>query len=317
MRTVDAHKNGMSSVRKWWISIRPYSLSASVIPVIFGATMALNQTQLGLNALTLTLSILAMLILQSGANILNDIHDYQNGLDRLATPVSGGIVRGLITTRQAWTAVWLLFICGSLLGIIISLMTTLALLFIGIPGVAIGWFYSHGRRSSLKFQSLGDAAVFLSFGILGTLGSWMAQTLRFSLLPIIWSLPISFLVIAILHANNWRDSKSDLAGGVRTVATHLGDRAAMVYYGVLIFSPYIILLLLMALPQLFNQRAFPAAGMITLLSLPLAIRLFKKARNRHQPVHPHDFIALDGASAQLNLLFGLLCILSLLIDHFT
>jgi hypothetical protein len=54
---------------------------------------------------------------------------------------------------------------------------------------------------------------------------------------------------------------------------------------------------------------------MTLLSLPLAISLSQKAQRRHNPAKPHDFVALDGSTAQLNLAFGGLCALAILIDH--
>jgi 1,4-dihydroxy-2-naphthoate octaprenyltransferase len=277
--------------------------------------MAMNLSSQKLNIPLLILSLMAMLLLQAGANILNDIHDFKNGLDKTITPVSGGIIRGLITTRQAWVAVSILFLAGSSLGIFISLRSTLLVLTVGIPGVLIGWFYSHGRQHSLKFSSLGDASVFFGFGTLGALGSWMVQTRQFSWLPMIWSTPIALLIIAILHANNWRDRLNDAEGGVRTVANRLGDRGALRYYTFLIYSPFLIILLLMTLPHIWDQPAFPLTGAMTLLSLPLAISLSQKAQRRHNPAKPHDFVALDGSTAQLNLAFGGLCALAILIDH--
>ena len=47
----------------------------------------------------------------------------------------------------------------------------------------------------------------------------------------------------------------------------------------------------------------------------MAIARWRKALNRATPKQPLDFIALDGATAQLNLVFGLLCTASLLV-HF-
>ena len=314
LRRAKQEKNMMRFLAKWWICSRPYSLSASLIPVLFGAVMAHHHSGKMSNFITLGLSLMAMILLQAGANILNDIHDLRNGLDRQATPVSGGLVRGLINERQAWLAVRLLFLSGSFLGLIIAWLSTPLVLAVGIPGVLIGWFYSHGRNSSLKFLSLGDAAVFLAFGILGALGSWIVQTGRFSWLPVIWSVPVSLLVIAILHANNWRDMESDRQGGVRTVANRLGDRGALLYFSLLIFAPFAILILLIILPPLLGQRPFPQSGLITLLCLPLAVRLQILAKKRKHPEGESGFITLDGSTAQLNLIFGMLCTLSLLLD---
>ncbi len=302
--------------RKWWTCSRPYSLSAALIPVLFGAVMALGRSPYSFQALTFALSLLAMVLLQAGANILNDIHDYRNGLDRTVTPVSGGLVRGLITVPQAWRAVMTLFASGSAVGLAICRLTSWKLLPIGLAGVALGWFYSHGHKKSLKFLSLGDGAVFLGFGALGSLGSWLVQTREFSFLPIVWSLPVSLLIVAIVHANNWRDSRSDLAGGVRTVANRLGDQGAMRYYGLLIFTPFVILLTLTTLPAFLDLPTVPPAALSTLLCLPLAIRLYRRARRRHEPARSADFVTLDGATAQLNLLFGILYTASLLLDYF-
>jgi hypothetical protein len=51
----------------------------------------------------------------------------------------------------------------------------------------------------------------------------------------------------------------------------------------------------------------PAAFAITGLAIPMAVARWRKALNRATPKQPLDFIALDGATAQLNLVFGLLC----------
>ena len=123
------------------------------------------------------------------------------------------------------------------------------------------------------------------------------------------------LVIAILHANNWRDIQSDKAGKIFTVAALLGDKSSLRYYGVLIYGPFVVVLLLILVPFLFfpNLVAMPFTFLVTLLALPLAFKLWKKALNRQTPSKPLDFIALDGATAQLNLLFGSLCTIALIL----
>jgi 1,4-dihydroxy-2-naphthoate octaprenyltransferase len=79
-----------------------------------------------------------------------------------------------------------------------------------------------------------------------------------------------------------------------------------------------VVLLLILVPYLFVPRvdAMPFTFLITLAALPLAFRLWKKALNRQNPEQPLDFVALDGATAQLNLLFGALCTGALLLYAF-
>jgi hypothetical protein len=61
----------------------------------------------------------------------------------------------------------------------------------------------------------------------------------------------------------------------------------------------------------------PFTSFITIFALPLAIKLWQRALSRKKPKNPLDFIALDGATAQMNLLFGLLCNGALILHYFT
>jgi 1,4-dihydroxy-2-naphthoate octaprenyltransferase len=66
---------------------------------------------------------------------------------------------------------------------------------------------------------------------------------------------------------------------------------------------------------LFPSMAFmPFTFAIVVLSLPMALKLWQKALRRRQPKNPIDFVALDGATAQFNLAFGLLCTIALVLE---
>jgi 1,4-dihydroxy-2-naphthoate octaprenyltransferase len=178
-----------------------------------------------------------------------------------------------------------------------------ALFVVGAIGLAVGAFYT-----LLKARALGDLAVFLDFGLLGGAGAWIVQTGRFSWLPVLWTAPMALLVIAILHANNWRDIRSDGERRVTTVAGRLGDRGSLVYYGCLIFGPVVIDLVFIGLPRVAGGplRPMPWTFLLVLLALPNALRLWGRARRRASPRAPLDFVILDGATARHNLVFGLL-----------
>ncbi len=291
-------------LKKWLTAMRPWALPASTMPVIFGTSLAVVVGQASLDILRFVLALLAMMILHSAANILSDVFDFKRGLDKMVTPVSGAIVRGWITTKQATVFSVALFIIGSALGLTLVLMTGTVLLIIGCAGVVIGVFYA-----GLKYHALGDLAVFLNFGILGSLGAWVVQTNDFSWIPVFWTVPMAMLVSAILHANNWRDASSDLEKKVATVASLFGDKGSLSYYAFLIFGPFVIVVGLIFFPRLMSGQlvAMPWSFFIVLLGLPSALKLWGRGLRRHTPRQPMDFIILDGATAQHNLVFGLLC----------
>ena len=305
----------VSFLKKWWISSRPFSFPASTMPVIFGTVLAVVYGGYTLKPFLFILAFIAMVILHSGANILSDIFDYKKGLDKIPSPVSGGIVRGLISVREAWIASVSMLILGTAIGLYLTYVSGPWLLAIGLLGLFVGTFYTTDTVMAMKYHGLGDLAVFLNFGILGSLGAYYVQSGVLSWIPAAWAVPMSMLVIAILHANNWRDIESDKAGKIFTIAALLGDKSSLRYYGLLIYGPFAVVLLLILVPHFFFPKlvAMPYTFLITLAALPLAFKLWKKAINRQNPSKPLDFIALDGATAQLNLLFGSLCTLALIL----
>ncbi len=293
-----------SAAGRWLVAARPWALPASTMPVIFGTSLAVVIGGARLDGFRFLLALLAMMLLHSAANMLSDIFDFRRGLDTEVTPVSGALVRGWLSVRQVAAEVAVFFVAGGALGLWLARVTGPVLLYIGAAGVAIGASYTF-----LKSRALGDLAVFLNFGILGALGAWVVQTRAFSWRPVVWTVPMAMLVAAILHANNWRDSVSDSGRKVFTTAYLLGDRGSLAYYGLLLFGSMGLVLLFMILPRIvaIPLPALPPAFLVVFAALPSALALWKRARLRHTPEKPMDFIILDGATASYNLLFGLLC----------
>ena len=77
----------------------------------------------------------------------------------------------------------------------------------------------------------------------------------------------------------------------RTVANLLGDRGSLAYYGFLVFAPFAIIFALMALRLVApnTPAGLPWTFLVTLLALPVAVRCWRKALRRRQPVHSFLF----------------------------
>jgi 1,4-dihydroxy-2-naphthoate octaprenyltransferase len=302
-----------STVKKWLIAGRPWSFPASTMPVVFGTALAVVIGGARFAPLRFLWALATMVVLHAAANMLSDVYDFRYGLDRDVTPVSGAVVRGWLTDRQVFRASAALFALGAASGLALAAVAGRSLFAIGGLGLLVGVFYT-----LLKARALGDLAVFLDFGLLGAAGAWVVQTEAFSWLPVVWTVPMAMLVIAILHANNWRDIASDDERHVTTVAGHLGDRGALVYYGLLVFGPVLIDLGFIAVPRIAGGplRPMPLTFGLVLLSLPNAVRLWGRAVRRAAPRHPLDFIVLDGATANHNLVFGLLSTAAVVLEGF-
>lgn len=318
MSTTSLHpfETAPSFLKTWWIALRPFSFPASAMPVIFGTVMAVAVGNADFNLGLFLLSIAALVVIHSGSNLLNDVVDFKKGVDRTPSPAAGAVVRRWLSPRQAMAGALLFFGAGIIMGLVIACIAGWPILLLGVIGVGVGVIYTAGPWP-LKHLALGDLAVFLNFGVLCTLGGWMVQTRTFSWTPLVWSVPLSTLVSAILHANNWRDRKSDMPHGIRTMAILLGDRGSAWYYGFLIFSPFLFVLALVLVTQ-FSAAAPNAPWPVLLcwLSLPLACKLMKTAAARNRAGDADAFRAMDAATGQLNLAFGVLCTIGLLLDYF-
>jgi len=283
------------------------------MPVVFGTALAVVVAKARFAPLPFLWALLTMMVLHSAANMLSDVYDFRHGLDREATPVSGAIVRGWLTDRQVARSTAALFALGTVSGLLLAWVAGKPLLVIGGIGLAVGGFYT-----VLKAYALGDLAVFLDFGLLGAAGAWVVQTGSFSWLPVVWTVPMALLVSAILHANNWRDIASDGARRVTTVAGLFGDRGSLVYYGFLVFGPFVIDAALIAVPRAAGGpfRPMPLTFLLVALALPSALRLWGRALRRAAPRRPLDFVILDGATASHNLVFGLLSTAAAILEGF-
>ncbi len=301
-------------IKKWWVAMRPFALPASTMPVIFGTVLAITIGKAQLKFYLFVASLLGMAALHTGANLLNDVYDYKKGVDKHVNPVSGGVVRGWVTTREALIAGWLFLTIGLFIGFIIVHQVGFPILWIGLLGIFIGVFYTWGPMP-LKFNAVGDLAVFLNFGILGALGAWTVQMGHPSWVPVLWAIPMSLLVVGILHANNWRDIKNDTQGGIYTLASIFGDIRSESYFAFLLFSPFAVILFFIFLSFATNLNPkMPLTFLVTFMAMPMAIKLVKKSKQRNNSKYLKDFLALDGATAQLNLMFGILCISALGLD---
>jgi 1,4-dihydroxy-2-naphthoate octaprenyltransferase len=283
------------------------------MPVVFGTALAVVIGGASFSPLLFFWAIATMVVLHSAANMLSDVFDFRHGLDRDVTPVSGAVVRGWLTASQVFRGAAVLFALGAISGLLIAFRTGRSLFIVGGIGLAVGIGYT-----LLKARALGDLAVFLDFGLLGGAGAWIVQTGSFSWLPVLWTVPMAMLVIAILHAHNWRDSVSDGERRVRTVAGLLGDRGSLAYYGFLIFGPFLIDLGFIAIPRVTGGacRPMPLTFLLILLALPNALKLWGRAVRRAAPRRPMDFVILDGATASHNLVFGLLSTAAVVLERF-
>jgi 1,4-dihydroxy-2-naphthoate octaprenyltransferase len=284
-------------INTWWRAARPFSFTASTIPVLLGTMVAAYQGHF--NLLMFVLALVGSVALQAGTNLINDYYDHVKGADsERSLGIGGAIQRGVLTPRQVFWGGIIAFGFGSIIGLYIVSVAGPFILVLGVLSVLAGFFYTAGP-AALAYIGLGELTVFVFMGPVIVIGAYYVQAGVVGWDTVLASLPIGFLVAAILHANNLRDLESDRAIGKRTLATILGRKRANLEYYVLVGGTYVSLLITVLL------NISPWYTLITALTLPAAAALMRRVSVNTEPAALNPVLR---KTAQLHMRFGMLLV---------
>jgi 1,4-dihydroxy-2-naphthoate octaprenyltransferase len=285
---------------------RPFSFTASLVPVALGGAFA--WTQGSVDALPFLAALAAGLTVHAGTNVINEIYDVRQGIDSITSPrASHAIVKGRVTERQAFALAAACFAITLLLGLYLVSVRGPAMLGLGLLGVAGGYFYT-APPFQYKYRALGVPLVFLQMGVLMTVGGYFAASGRFDWRVVVLSAPAGLLVAAILHGNEWRDITEDVRLGFTTLSGELGKRAAYGTYVGLVLGGYVVLALAVIL------HIAPTLTLLAMLSLPAAWWLLRAAERGYSG-STGDINTIDLMTARVHAIFGSLLLFGIAFDH--
>jgi 1,4-dihydroxy-2-naphthoate polyprenyltransferase len=292
-----------STLRVWLVALRPFSFSASVLPVLLGMVIAWEAGFL-MDVWPGGLLLASVLLLHASANLLNDYFDFMRGVDRDVLPVSGAIVRGWLPASRILLVARVLLGLGTAAAAWLVAMRGWPVALLGGGGLLLAWGYTR-EGFCLKYAGLGDVTIFLAFGVLPVLTGWFVQTDAFALSPLWWSAAPGLLAVSILHANNWRDIDRDSANGCNTLAVRIGSRRCRVYWVGLLAAVIAFWLLSPFFAFYGLGIRVPVWTALPLLTLPEFITLARK----DWAAEAGRMAALDARVARLHMFFtALLCL---------
>jgi 1,4-dihydroxy-2-naphthoate octaprenyltransferase len=288
--TIDA----MHPLRTWLIALRPVSFTASVIPVLVGTAIAAGHE---FDAVLFILALLGSVAIHAGTNLVNDYFDHVKGTDNEDSLGQSGVIqRGMLSARAVLVGGIAAFAVGAAVGLAITALVGWPVLALGIASVAAGYFYT-ASPFSLAYRGLGEAVVFVFMGPVIVMGAYYVQTEAWAWEAFLASLPIGLLVAAILHANNVRDIENDRRNNKWTLAALAGRPAADYEFVVLMLAGYAVVV------AMIIAGAAPWPALLTLLSLPIALRI---VRLESRSTTPRGLNLVLAQTAGLHMLFGTL-----------
>jgi 1,4-dihydroxy-2-naphthoate octaprenyltransferase len=288
-----------------WVEIaRPFSFTASSIPVLAAGAIALTESKF--DWMLFLLALAASVLLHMGTNITNEIFDVRNGVDSITSPrASMALLKGRLSEKEAFGLVGGAFLTAILLSIPMILARGWPVIALGLLGLFLGYGYT-APPFQYKYKALGLPMVFILMGPLMMMGAYYVITGEVSVLSFAVSVPIGLLVTAILHGNEWRDIADDASFGIGTLSALMGRKRAHFVFISLITSAYLAVVLGVLL------HILPQGSLLAVLSLPFLVRSIRTSElgiNGQQ----RAIAKIDLETAQLHAAFGILYVIGLAI----
>jgi len=191
-----------------------------------------------------TVAVLCLLFawfVHVAANLINDVVDFQRGLDKSDPERIDRIyANGLLTRRAMYVGTAVCLVIGCLVGLTILWMVHDKLIWGGWEILAMGavivactFLYS----VYFAYHGLGDLAVLLCFGIIPVCITYYVQLHTVTWQVFTASVACGAVIDGLLIVNNYRDRDNDARDGKKTLVVMIGaERAEWLYLGLGLFA---------------------------------------------------------------------------------
>ncbi len=270
----------LPSRRKLWLAaIKPPMYSVAVMPICLGTAVAYYTANL-FNAAIFSIFCLSAILILAWENISNDVFDSETGIDQNKHHSLVNLTR----RKNLVFAVGNLFLALGIAGIIsISIwqrdFTVLGLILLCC---LLGYAYQ-GPPFRLGYQGLGELLCFFAFGPVGIAAVYYSQTQAWSWTSLAASIPLGITTSLVLFCSHFHQVDDDIQAGKTSPIVRLGTLRGAQFLTWICGSVFVYIIGFVLLGIL------PIGTLITVLSLPLAVRLYRHVMRHHdQPERVHN-----------------------------
>ena len=229
------------SLKAWLTLPRFQFLPLTVIMVSLGTAIAAYEGYFHLGHFLL--AMIGSILVHMTVNIINDYHDYVDGIDlnTQRTPFSGGsgvLPLNLLKPKQAF---WFATIC-LLIAMVIGFYFVMKMGWLLFPLLLLAGFSAYFYNVYLSKWYIGEIFAGLCFGPLLVLGSYYVQAGRYSWETLVASLAPGILTSNLLVLNEFPDREADRKGGRRHWVITLGKKDASYLFVALLTASYLCII---------------------------------------------------------------------------
>jgi 1,4-dihydroxy-2-naphthoate polyprenyltransferase len=293
-------KKYLGNIKYWLLASRPKTLPAAISPVLVGIGIAIGIG--GFRLLPALAAVFCAVMIQIGANLTNDVADFEHGTDTEARLGPMRVTQaGLLSPRQVWHGVILIFSLAAFGGVYLAFVAGWTVIWIGLASIAAGLLYTVGPYPMVNI-GLGDLFVMIFFGFVAVCGTVFVQLGSIPQIAWLAALGVGALTTNILVINNLRDMDTDRVAGRKNIPVLLGRKAGEWEFVLMLVISYfaIVMALLLKLSSWWV--------LLPLATLPMGWRLFSDLRAASEgPV----FNLLLARTAQMLLIYSILLAIGL------
>jgi 1,4-dihydroxy-2-naphthoate octaprenyltransferase len=291
-----------STFHIWYLAARPWTLPASLAPIIVGSAVAWHED--GFHFLTAFMALLTATLLQIAANFANDALDFKRGADTEARVGHTRITSaGYVSYEGVIRATAITLGLAVVTGLYLVYRGGWPFLLLGLFALVCAVAYT-GGPFPISYLGLGEVFVFLFFGLIAVTGSAYLQTGELTALSLASSIPSGAMGVGILIVNNYRDLEQDRIANKRTVAVRIGPANTRNEYAAM-------LVLTAATPFVFWAIGWLNAwALLTVLSWPLMWGLWRQITTVQGPALNRTLGLTGRTSLAFSVLFAIALVLS-------
>lgn len=223
-----------SGLKLWVLGARPRTLPAAIVPVAVGTAAAYYATDTVI-AWRAAAALVVSLAVQIGTNYVNDYADGVRGTDDVRVGPIRLVGQKLASASAVKRAAILSFAVAAAAGLALCAVAGWQLALVGAAAILAGWFYTGGPRP-YGYAGLGEAFVFVFFGLVATAGSTYVQLERVTRTSVAAGVCVGLWATALLVVNNLRDRLGDKESGKKTLAVRIGNQPTRVLYVLCVFG---------------------------------------------------------------------------------
>lgn len=277
------------------------TLVAGIVPVILGSIY--SKYAFGkFNVFYFILLIVAMILIQSATNMINDYFDFKSGADSKKSGNEKALVSGEITPKQVLVTIFLYQLIAFMIGIFIASQTSYYILLVAVIGCIISILYAFGPIP-ISYTPIGEILAGLTMGIGITTTVIYIQSGIFNLNTILVAVPTSLFIGTILLTNNLSDIKEDREVGRKTLPIIIGIKNAEKLW---IFNVVMLLVLTFGLVLMHIYPIIVLVPIILLFPYKSILNFLSYEKSIHTKGRSMEFIGQIGLKYHFAVVIGLL-----------